>query len=69
MVKSYERKGKRKAKTSPIASGSSKDNQEAVPADNEGRSKKKTRKTHSWLCITMLPDRGRDHLRRKSSPN
>jgi hypothetical protein len=44
MAKSYERKGKRKAKTGPSTSGSSEEKQEAVLADKEGRRKKKSRK-------------------------
>jgi hypothetical protein len=55
MAKSYERKGKRKAKTSPTASGSSEDKQEAVLADSEGRSKKKTRKNQSTASLLVVP--------------
>jgi hypothetical protein len=54
MAKSSERKGKRKAKTSPTASGSSEDKQEAVLADSEGRSKKKTRKNQSTASLLAV---------------
>jgi hypothetical protein len=44
IAKSYDRKGKRKARTGQSGSGSSEEKQEAAPAKKEGRIKKKSKK-------------------------